>query len=371
MKTIAFQKQQRRGAVLLLMAVLLPVLLIICGFAVNLAYMELCRTEMQIASDAGSRAACRTYARTGDENEAYTAARSVIEANKIMGKTITIQKSDLIFGTSLRSTSTSRYTFTPGDAPYNAVRVNLDAATGGGLKTPIKMNGKQTTFNAFQISAATQAELDVSLVVDRSGSMAYAANENGDSSDPPVNAPPGWDFGQPAPPKARWLDAVAAVDTFLGALEESPAREYVCLTTYNTAATNDVQLTFDYNNVRDALQVYTDAYQSGATNIGDGVGYGVNNLLSSPNKRDWAVKVLIVLTDGIHNWGPDPVPMAYYANDKEVIVYTITFSDEADQIKMEDVATIAGGIHYHATNKANLKAAFEEIARNLPVLLTE
>jgi hypothetical protein len=44
--------KKRRGAVLQLMAVLLPVIITVVGFATNLAYMESVRTDFQIASDA-------------------------------------------------------------------------------------------------------------------------------------------------------------------------------------------------------------------------------------------------------------------------------------------------------------------------------
>jgi Flp pilus assembly protein TadG len=364
---------QRCGAIILLMTVLLPVLLIIAGFAINLAYMELARTEMQIASDAGTRAACRTFARTDSEAQAVKAAQDVVAANPVMGKSIKVKKTDLVFGASVRSSPSSRYVFSAGTTPYNSARLTLDAGGSGGLLNPIRMAGSATKFNPVQIAAATQAELDVSLVVDRSGSMAYASNEVTDPPPtvPPATAPSGWFFGNPVPPKSRWLDAVDAVDAFLAILKKSQALENVGLTTYSTEAKIDVQLTQNYKDISDALNVYSSAFQSGGTNIGDGIGFGVNNILTSPNSRTWATRVMIVLTDGIHNWGPDPTTMTQYAVDSSTIVYTVTFSDEADKAKLKSVADACGGIHYHATDLKTLKDAFEEIARNLPVLLTE
>ncbi len=362
---------KRRGAVLMLMAVLLPVIIMVAGFAINLSYMESVRTDIQIASDAASRAACREYSRTENVDLAKQKAIDIVAANSIAGKAITLRKNDIVFGASVRPDETSTYVFTADKSPFNAVRVNLDSAASGGLVVPFKMSGNSLSFKPAQTATATRAELDISLVVDRSGSMAYASDEVTSSVTNPINAPPGWNFGDPVPDPSRWLEAVDAVKVFLKELTDSSANEQVALTTYNESAFDDLQVTTDYALVMNALDTYTQSFQVGGTNIGDGIGFGVNNLMSSPNRRDWAVRVLIVLTDGIHNWGPDPVGMTNYAVDNEVVVYTVTFAAEADQAKMQDVANVGGGKHYHATDSKSLKAVFTEIARNLPVLLTD
>ena len=49
----------RAGAIMPMFALLLPVLLIFAGFAVNLAYMQLCSTELKIATDAAAHAGGR------------------------------------------------------------------------------------------------------------------------------------------------------------------------------------------------------------------------------------------------------------------------------------------------------------------------
>ncbi len=364
-------RARRRGAVVMLMVIMLPVLLIVAGFAINLSYMELARTDMQIASDAASRAACRTFARTNNKDDAIDAAMDAAAANPVVGKVLKLKKEDIVFGTSSRPDLSSKYVFNPDDKPYNSVRVTLDAATAGSLSLPMKIGSSGISFKPSQIATATQAELDISLVIDRSGSMAFGSDEPVSSTSPPKSAPAGWVFGDPVPPGSRWLEAVAAVKDFLDVLKTSTARETVGLTSYSTDAINDLPLTNDYKSVTDALTVYSNAFQEGATNIGDGIGFGVNNLLTSPDRRKWAVRVMIVLTDGIHNWGPDPVGMTYYAADNNVVVYTVTFSMEADQARMQDVAAVGSGRHYHATDAKSLKKAFQDIARNLPVLLTE
>ena len=76
------------------------------------------------------------------------------------------------------------------------------------------------------------------------------------------------------------------------------------------------------------------------------------------------------MTDGIQNTGPDYVYAAQQAVSDNVMVYTITFSDEADQSAMQSVANEAAGKHFHATSGIELTHVFEEIAREFPTLVT-
>ena len=86
--------------------------------------------------------------------------------------------------------------------------------------------------------------------------------------------------------------------------------------------------------------------------------------------RSWATRVLIVLTDGIHNTGTDPIYAASQAASENILIYTVTFSTEADIAKMQTVAEIASGKHFHAKNGSELAEAFREIAQSLPTLVT-
>jgi hypothetical protein len=80
---------------------------------------------------------------------------------------------------------------------------------------------------------------------------------------------------------------------------------------------------------------------------------------------------MVVMTDGIHNTGPEPVLSAKQAAKKDITIHTITFSDDADVTRMKAVAAAAGGLHFHAEDQAELIEAFQKIAATLPVMLTE
>jgi Ca-activated chloride channel family protein len=177
-------------------------------------------------------------------------------------------------------------------------------------------------------------------------------------------------FCDEVPPNSRWHDAVDAVDVFLAELSNSPASELVSLSTYNGSASIDEQLTATYANIGGELDVYTNNFCSGATNIGGGINAGISSFSGSAS-RPWASKVIVVMTDGIHNSGTNPIFAAQNAANQGIIIYTVTFSDGAGQFLMQQVAETAFGEHFHATTGEDLALVFQEIARQIPTLLTQ
>jgi hypothetical protein len=94
-------------------------------------------------------------------------------------------------------------------------------------------------------------------------------------------------------------------------------------------------------------------------------------VLNGDKIRPFAVKTIILMTDGIHNLGPEPVLSAREAAAQDIVIHTITFSSDADIPRMQEVAAATGGKHFHAPDAAELVKIFKEIAATLPVLLTE
>lgn len=356
----------------MLMVLVIPVMLILAGFAVNLSYMELARTDLQIAADASARAAARTFARTNQTAPAIAAAQAATSRNPVVGKTLSLRSRDVLFGTATRSSASGRYVFSANRSPFNSVRVDLNSASSGSLPLPFRVGIRNTNFAGRQRATATQAELDVVLVFDKSGSMAFGSDELALPGTIPKRAPKNWVFDSfPVPPQSRLSEAQTAVREFLSILQTSAQRENVALVTYNQKASEDIPLTRTYSQINGALASLNNPFKKGGTNIGDGIHAGLDLLTKSPNKRDWAVRVMIVLTDGIHNMGHDPDDAAREAAENNVVIYTVTFATEADQGRMKKVAEIGLGKHYHAANGAALANNFREIAQNLPVLLTE
>lgn len=356
----------RKGATLVLLCLLLPVVLGIAAYSINVVYMELARTELQITTDVATRAAGRTLAVTGSQQQAILAAERLMQANPFANETMSLSGSDIVFGVSTRQAANQRYSFKPGKNP-NAVQIQSN----GKVKVPMLFPtmGVPIDFRPIKTAICTQTELDVAIVLDRSGSMAFGVNEISGNS-PPAAAPPGWSFGQSVPPLSRWLDAVAAVDSFLQLLSKSSLNEHVSLSTYSNDFKLEVPLTSNFLNIGQALAQNSTSFKGGATNIGDGIITGMQSLSDKKLARPWASRVMIVLTDGIHNTGTDPLYAANLAANQDIMIFTITFSGEADIARMEDVAKAGSGSHFHATSAAQLNAAFKDIANRLPTLIT-
>lgn len=364
----------RRGAALVLIAILLPVMLLLSAIANNYCYMDLCRTELYTAVDAATRASGREFTVSRSQSQAILKGQQIAELNTVAGENLTLSSSDFTFGQSTRAGLTSRYAFDSGSQIKNSVQIigKRDSSSADN-SIPLILPGilGRSSFDLNQTAISTAVEVDIALVLDRSGSMAYAADEAAVPFVLPYSAPPDWEFCDPAPPICRWRNLVAAVDVFLGEVSSSPISELVSLSTYHHAAGTDVSLTDNYSSILAALQPYTDSFCSGGTNIGGGINEGLGSLFSSPMARQHAVKVIVVMTDGIHNTGTYPTGPAATAAADGIVIYTVTFAMEADQGLMQSVAATGGGRHFHAASPADLINAFQAIARGLPSLLTK
>lgn len=367
--------EYRHGTIMVLMVLLLPVILLLAAIAINIAYIELGRTEMVIAADAAARAGGREFIVTGSKSTAKSRAMSIALKNNVAGKPVTLKSNELVFGTSIRPTPTSRYQFTPGGSDPNSLQVSINRNSLGS-DGPISLLmpnivGSSSTEMSTQQAISTQIEVDIGLVVDRSGSMAYGANEVADPYVPPASAPAGWTFGQAAPPNCRWRDLVDAVEVFTEEIDDSPGNEMISLSSYSDWVSTDVSMTDDYDTILTAMDTYTQAFQSGATNIGGGLIEGNGAIQFSPSQRPGAAKVLVLLTDGKHNTGTNPISAANTLASQGVMIITVTFANEADQALMQQVATIGHGRHFHASTASELSLVFQQIAISLPTLLTK
>jgi Flp pilus assembly protein TadG len=365
---------RRRGSTLILLLILIPTLFMLAALAVNISHVQKVNTDVQVTTDAAVRAASRTYLLTGDKAQTLAAAQEAAARNPIAGVILPIEASDLEYGTSVRTSLSDPYTFTPGQSG-NAVRLTTQSfANGAG--TPISalfpLFGSVIQIRPLRTATATQVTVDISLVVDRSGSMAYTSSEiSGSGSVPPANAPVGWTFGDPVPPQARWLDLIVSVNAFINEMNASPDQERISLSSYALSGSIDASLTTNYSLLTDSLATRSLAFHGGGTNIGDGMLEGLSTLTDPALARPYASKVMIVMTDGNHNYGTWPVGVAGTVANEGITIYTITFSDEANQSLMDLVAASGGGEHFHAVDAAQLTLVFRQIAGRLPTLLSK
>ena len=369
---------KRRGAILPMFAVLIPLILTIGAFAINVAWMSLVDSEMQIASDTAARAAGTDFTNTQNITSARNRAKQAIQKNKVGGRTLTLTNPNIVFGESALVTPTSPAgiaAFTPksvtqatlgtgpGQVWVNAIQINASQNFGfAEMPMPIPLLSSTNGYTPGATSTSSQFDRDIVLVLDRSGSM------NDYSTDTASWGPAG--PGQ-ANYGSRWRELAAAVAVFDSFLNQTPQNEKISLATFSTTSSQDVLLTYSTTAIETRLNQITNDFQGGSTAIGDGIGSGIGLLTDSTRTRTFAKKTMIVMTDGIQNTGSDPVSQAATAyQNYGIVVHAITFSNDADQVEGAAIAAAGGGIHYHAASGAALVSVFEELARTLPTMLT-
>lgn len=409
--------KRRRGSILTMTAVLLPVLFILSAFCINIAYMQMTRTQLMVATDAAARSGGRSLSELQDVDLAKANALATAALNTVAGAPLRLELGDseneIEFGSSAATNNGyGRYQFSKVDTSLvrsgasvaNAVRITGKRNSGslsGSVALPFPSFGLPSSWDVVQQAVATQVDRDIALVLDRSGSMSWKTYD-WPSGHSPWNytiydlavaegllytsggyyyyssGVSSYDYQDwvweeyyelgPAP-NAPWDDLKLAVASFLSVLETTDQNELVSIASYASSATLDLQLEGDYQVVLDELDTLS---PTGATAIGEGMEAGLPSLYETGFGRPFAAKTIIVMTDGMHNTGVDPVEVAEEVIDEyNLTIHTVTFSAGADQDRMQEVADIGGGSHYHADTGVELIDVFEEIANNLPTMVTQ
>jgi Ca-activated chloride channel homolog len=227
-------------------------------------------------------------------------------------------------------------------------------------------------FEPVETATSTQLDRDICLVVDRSGSMMYSLTGS--------NYPRGTkQCDPPDPAQSRWGALATSVDAFLDELDKTVQDERVALVSYSSNTYEcgnrykiseiNSDLVSDYDTIRKEMAKIGAKPVKGSTSISAGLDDGID-VLTGKKIRPFAVKTIILMTDGIHNLGKEPIESAKVAAKDDITIYTITFSDDADIKRMTDVAQATGGKHFHANSQQELIEIFRQIAATLPVLTT-
>ena len=121
---------------------------------------------------------------------------------------------------------------------------------------------------------------------------------------------------------------------------------------------------FDYNYL--AMR-----WQRG-TNISDGITVGTE-VLFGPGRRSFATPVMVLMADGRHTAATDPQDAlaTALAAHPDMLLFTVSFGENADTVLMERLAIDGGGTWFHADDFSALSKIFEEIARSAGVTLIE
>jgi uncharacterized protein YegL len=327
---------------LVLITVLLAVFFLTVIFSVDVAYMQLVNTQLRCATDAAAKAAVDRLSQLESVTEARQAAKDTAAANLVAGRTLILEDDDIEFGRADMSLANGRILFMPGEEPLSAVRTRgrkFATAPSGSARLFFGGLLGHPRYETMLTATASRRDRDICLVVDRSGSMAGT----------------------------KLQDLKDAVSIFLSALGETAQDEIVGLASYSTNATRNNSLVSDLPLIDASMQQLT---ANGYTNIGGGIDVG-RDILSEGRNSSFVEKTMIVMTDGLHNTGTDPIEAAERAQADGIVIHAITFGADADTERMTEVAHITGGTYNHAPDGEELKRIYREIALTLATQLSD
>jgi len=401
---------RRQGTVVVLFMVVLPALLILSAVAINLAYLQLSRTELMVANDLAANAAGRALSAKQSVSAARDMAISIASLNRVAGRPLSLDSStganQIEFGVSAQITNSQ----------YSKFQFDEISSLSARRMNSVRVNGKQeniavyfpgllpsnTSLKTQFSSVSMQVDRDITLIFDRSGSMRFfqmtwpsgynprstaamdaAANagilrKQGNNYSYTSGQDSAkldyflWNSHFKLQPVALtpWEKLVNATDALMGLLSETPNTELVSVTTYSTGARNDLSLSEDYVGIMSNLRKQD---INGSTSIGDGMIEGVKNFSSSIT-RPFASKTMVVLTDGYENSGKiGAVEAAKQITAGKVTIHTITFGTGANTVLMKEVAKIGNGRFYDVEggDTETLTAVFQDIVNNLPTILVQ
>lgn len=369
------QDNPRRGAIMILMLFLLPALLILIGMAIDISQVQLHRSELRLAVDTASRAAADELARTESSTRALQTAIQVARLNEVGGRPLELRPQDVLFGNS-EPNRDGRWMFRPGRTPFNAVQITgLRNSQRSGGQLPLTF-GKILGRNGIDTQMASVASfrsVDIVLVLDRSTSMKLdvISYQRGMWTNDPR-------FCSPPRPSSRWRALNDAVRVFIHELNKTEAEERVALVTFGddipwwmcgrlSPATLDEPLTNNMGRINGRMNSWSNGVWNGNTNIAAGIDQGVAALLDNKNGRRLAEKVMFVLTDG-RATNNLTFSAANRAASQGIKISTITFSVDADQSLMKQVASIGNGSQLHANTSEELASVFRELAAQTAIV---
>ena len=222
--------------------------------------------------------------------------------------------------------------------------------------------------NAMRPRVERVEVIDIILIVDVSGSMTAE------------------DFVADGKRRDRLWVTKAAVQDFLETRKLRTGDRFgidrIGLVFFAAYAWMQCPLTLDYGIIEKELTGYVidrNDERSNRTAIGSALGLAISRL----NKSEAKSKVIILLTDGINNFGNlDPVTAAQIAKEFGIRVYTIGAgspegahvtrntllgpiiagrTDPIDEETMKRIADLTGGKYYRATDFDSLRNAYREI----------
>ena len=181
------------------------------------------------------------------------------------------------------------------------------------------------------------APLNVSIVLDRSGSM----------------------HGEP------FRNMLFAAETFVGQLRNGDRVSIVAFSDGVYLAVPPVIIDGNTRNI--AIANIRSLIDGGGTNLGGGLLAGLAQVFSA--FQPWQLNQVVLFSDGQPNIGitssPELARIAARAADHGVAVTTIGFGDLHDELLMQGMADASGGNYYYVDNPGDMVAIFQKEAGSI------
>jgi hypothetical protein len=97
-----------------------------------------------------------------------------------------------------------------------------------------------------------------------------------------------------------------------------------------------------------ALTAIDSLIKGNETALGDGLLLGITEI--NTNKRTNTIPIVIVLTDGVHNIGSDPIVQAMTASEYDIPIYPVGISPIARDFVLNEIASLSGGTYFNSFN---------------------
>lgn len=179
------RQDRRRGAILVLSALCLIVVIAFLAFSVDLGYMVVTESELQNAADAGALAGARAL--SGGRAAAVTAAQTWAGKNIAGGQSVSLASSDVEIG--LWDNSTATFTVLAANSTQNpnAIRVTCRRSAANGNALPLFFAKLLGTQSADLSAKATARSLVCGLIIGLTG-VTMSGSSNTDSYDSTIGA---------------------------------------------------------------------------------------------------------------------------------------------------------------------------------------
>jgi Ca-activated chloride channel family protein len=375
------ERRQERGSAMMMVIMMLPVLLGFAALTVDVGYIYLAQSQLQVAADAAALAGVSDLA-ANDLSSARNNASAIAASNPVAGSNLTIGSD----GSAVEVGRWDSDDFVAGHSRPNALRVTLKR-TSDSVDGPLPLFfGPVLGYESVDVQATATARLaavDLVMVLDTSSSMTHDTYYRrcyrylSRSMCGCGYAPYGYE------PIDTLKEAAASfVDDF-----DDQWDQLGVVTYWNSSALNR-SLTDNFSSVSDSIEnIDTPDYCDGTryTNIGAGMQRGMTELLGSRG-RAGADKIMVLLSDGLptcdrngkcrsSNYQREDGrayarELADAARNDGIIIFTISLGDGADRELMQYIANRTGGQEFYAQRGTDLDNVFDEIRRRTPIRLT-